>query len=347
MSRQTASRSVPHSTARADGPRERLRFGLCCQFAEQPIHFRTTTASSLLKLPRSEQLSKLSQLCLANAGALLNALQYCAGHGIGCFRIISTILPVRTHPQAGYQVAELPDAEAIVAAFRHCGRYAQEHGIRTTFHPDQFVVLNSPREDVVRKSLEDLQYHAEVATWTAADVINIHAGGAYGDKPAALRALARQLEQLPDDVRSRLTLENDDTTFTPVDLLPLCRSLSIPLVYDVHHHRCLSDGLSVQDATEAALTTWRREPLFHISSPLAGWNGARPQRHHDYIDPADFPDCWRSLQLTIEVEAKAKELAVERLRRQLAGDGIRLSAESPPAGAGGHTATTGTRPRSR
>lgn len=88
-------------------------------------------------------------------------------------------------------------------------------------------------------------------------------------------------------------------------------------MYDAHHHRCLPDGLSIERATHEALSTWNREPLFHISSPIAGWRGRNPERHHDYIRPSDFPDCWRDLALTVEVEAKAKELAVLRLQRAL------------------------------
>lgn len=87
----------------------------------------------------------------------------------------------------------------------------------------------------------------------------------------------------------------------------------MPLVYDVHHHRCLPDGLSIAAATERARKTWKSEPLFHISSPLHGWEGPKPERHHDYINPADFPKVWLGWPLTVEVEAKAKELAVAQL----------------------------------
>jgi UV DNA damage endonuclease len=121
------------------------------------------------------------------------------------------------------------------------------------------------------------------------------------------------MERLPARVRSRLTLENDDKVYTPSDLLPVCADTDVPLVYDVHHHRCLPDGLSIEAATEKAVTTWNREPLFHISSPLEGWAGPKPERHHDYIHPADFPPEWKQRRLTVEVEAKAKELAVLRL----------------------------------
>jgi len=88
-------------------------------------------------------------------------------------------------------------------------------------------------------------------------------------------------------------------------------------VYDAHHHRCNPDGRSIEETTDQALATWTREPLFHISSPIAGWTGPGPQRHHDFIDPADFPDCWLALDIIVEVEAKAKEVAVLKLRDDL------------------------------
>jgi len=294
-----------------------IRWGMCCLFAEEPIAFRTTTATSLLRMSPSERLRKLSGLCLSNAESLLAALRYCHANGIGSFRIGSSMLPVKTHPEVGYRVDELPDGDSITAAFQCCGEFAKQHGLRTVFHPDQFVVLNSPREDVVQKAVADLEYHAEVAEWVAADVINIHGGGAYGNKAKALDDFARSVDRLSDRVRQRLTVENDDKTFSPEDLLPLCRRIGLPLVYDVHHHRCLPDALSVGVATEQALGTWDREPLFHLSSPLAGWDAPKPERHHDYIDVADFPDEWLKLRVTVEVEAKAKELAVKRLMSEL------------------------------
>jgi len=286
-------------------------------FREQPIKFATTTATSAARLPREERLRKLSRLCLQNADALQAALRYCADHDIGCFRINSQILPLKTHPDCGYQVTELPDGAEIVKRFQQCGEFARKHRLRTCFHPDQFVVLNSPRADVVEKSLLELEYQGEVAVWIGADVVNIHAGGAFGDKRMALEAFARSLDRLSPHVRARLTVENDDKLFAPRNLLPVCRAAGVPLVYDVHHHRCNADGMSIEEATEAAIATWNREPMFHISSPLEGWNGPRPERHHDYIDVQDFPDCWRRLKITVEVEAKAKELAVEKLRLDL------------------------------
>ncbi len=302
---------------RTPSPVGRLRLGLCCQFAAEPIRFRITTAASLRKLTRPAALERLAALCRGNADSLLEALRFCAARGIGAFRILTPILPLKTHPDVGYRVEELPGADDLVAQFRRCGDFAREHGIRTGFHPDQFVVLNSPDPGIVARSIEDLESQAEIAEWTNADTINIHGGGAYGDKPAALDRFRRNLDRLSPRARSRLTVENDDTIFTPSDLLPLCRAEGIPLVYDVHHHRCLPDGLSIADATAEARRTWNREPLFHLSSPIAGWEGPDPRRHHDYVDPRDFPAEWLGWDLTVEVEAKAKELAVNRLRTEL------------------------------
>lgn len=295
-----------------------IRLGLCCIFRDQPIKFRTTTATANGKMKRAAALAKLSDLCMANADALLASLQFCADNSIGCFRINSQILPLKTHPECGYKLDDLPDGDEIVRRFKACGRFVKKHKLRTCFHPDQFVVLNSPRPDVVAKSIEELEYQCEVAEWVGADVVNVHGGGAYGDKPDALARFARNLKQLSRRVRRRLTVENDDTTYTPSDLLPVCRAEGIPLVYDVHHHRCNQDDLSEEEATEQAIATWNREPLFHISSPIEGWKGPKPRRHHDFINIVDFPECWRDLTLTVEVEAKAKEVAVLKLMKQLA-----------------------------
>jgi hypothetical protein len=100
----------------------------------------------------------------------------------------------------------------------------------------------------------------------------------------------------------------------------VCKATGIPLVYDVHHHRCNPDGLSVEQATRKALATWDREPLFHISSPIEGWDGPTPERHHDFINVTDFPHCWQRKKITVEVEARAKEVAVEKLLSELAGN---------------------------
>ncbi len=294
-----------------------LRLGLCCKFYKEPIRFRTSTARYLKGFSRLVQKEKISGLCLANAEALLQAIEYCGRNNIGCFRVNSQILPLKTHPDIGYQITDLAACQQIKQVFSRCKEAAFKLNVRLTFHPDQFILLSSAGTDIVQNSIAELDYQAQVSELIGADVINIHGGGAYGDKITALKRLGKNFSKLNQRIRARLTLENDDRVYTPADLLPFCKEYGIPLVYDLHHHRCLPDSLSVAQASRQALKTWNREPLFHLSSPKCGWGQAHPGWHHDYIDFNDFPVEWRKLTITVEVEAKAKELAVKKLYKDL------------------------------
>ncbi|MCX5839700.1 MAG: UV DNA damage repair endonuclease UvsE [Deltaproteobacteria bacterium] len=299
-----------------------MRFGLCCLFKKEPVSFRTTTAKRLLSLQRDRQLQNLSEICFHNASNLYLALEAVHRLNIGAFRIMSPLFPRMTHPDVGYRLEDLPDGEKIRQKMEETRILARQYDIRLSFHPDQFVVMSSPHLQVVENSIRELEYHGMLAEAVGADVINIHAGGVYGDKFHALQRLNDVLPDLSVAVRKRLTLENDDVSYTPRDLLSFCERLSIPLVYDVHHHRCLPDGLSVDQATTLAGKSWQavgREPYCHISSPRNGWQRGDPKPHADYIDPADFPACWLGREMTVDVEAKAKELAVIWLMAELKG----------------------------
>ncbi|HEY5513981.1 MAG TPA: UV DNA damage repair endonuclease UvsE [Geomonas sp.] len=297
-----------------------MRFGLCCLFHNEPVSFRTTTAKALSPLLRDEQLGRLSGICAHNAANLLLALETVQRLGIGSFRIMSPLFPRMTHPDVGYLLVELPEGAAIGQMLADIRSYASLNGIRLSFHPDQFVVLSSPHAAVVENSIAELEYQGMLAEAVGAEVINIHGGGVYGDKPLALQRLAEVHSRLSEPVRSRLTLENDDVSYTVRDLLPICQRLSIPLVYDVHHHRCNPDGLSIDEATRLAGETWQavgREQYCHLSSPKSGWGSGNPKPHADYIDLADLPACWLDREMTVDIEAKAKELAVIRLMEEL------------------------------
>ena len=298
----------------------RIRLGLCCIFRQEPIRFRQITAKTLQSIPRTEQLSRLSEICLHNVQSLYKSLLYVSANGIGAFRILSPLLPRYTHPEVAYTLDDLPAGESIKHEFGRIRKFRQKHDIRLSFHPDQFNVLSSPRPEVIRNTMRELGYQGLLADLVEAEVINLHAGGAYGNKEAALRRLEKNIGKLPDSVLSRLSLENDDISFTPADLLPVCKKLKIPMVYDVHHHRCNPDELKVEEATLRVMKTWKalgREPYFHISSPKNGWQKGSPKPHADYIDPTDFPSCWKGLSVSVDVEAKAKELAVLQLMKDL------------------------------
>ena len=305
-------RSSGMTTAVATG---RIRWGLCCQFLDAPIHFRTATHRYVATLGAAEGRAYLRAIARDNAQALADAVRQCLVLGIGAFRINSQILPLATHPQSGYTLASLDEDGTITAAFRAAGDAARAADVRLSFHPDQFVVLNSERADVVASSLQEMQNQGEIASLVGADVLTLHAGSGAGGMAEALLRLERGIEQLSAAARERIALENDDRRFSPEALLPLCERMGIPLVYDVHHHRCHPDALDVAAATERAASTWRgREPHFHLSSPRAGWGSGDPRPHADYVVPDDFPDAWRDRALTVDVEAKAKERSVLAIR---------------------------------
>ena len=299
-----------------------IEWGLCCIFRGEPIRFRRATAASLRPLPRPEQLRKLAALIRSNAENLKRAFERCAELQIGAFRINSELLMLATHADAGYRLEELPEADTLQKLFDEARIRADRLGVRRSLHPDQFVVLNSP--DPRANSRAELEHQFLLAELCGATEINLHAGGVYGDKVAALDRLRREIDTLPEPLRQKLTLENDDRSYTPAELLPLCRELGIPFTYDVHHHRVNPDHLTIEEATRAAAETWRGRkipPHVHLSSPQLPWSTPGDHRPHaGWIDPADFPECWRDMDLTVDVEAKEKENAIAALRSALGPD---------------------------
>jgi UV DNA damage endonuclease len=132
-----------------------------------------------------------------------------------------------------------------------------------------------------------------------------------GGETKALARLEDGISRLSSQARALLALENDDRSFTPEALLPFCESHGIAFVYDVHHHRCNTDHLTIREASERAAATWgEREPWMHVSSPRDGWSSSNPRSHAEYIDVADLPREWMGRRMTIDIEAKAKERAV-------------------------------------
>jgi len=311
-----------------------MRLGLCCGFVGQPIHFRTTTARHAATLAPKPRRAFLLQIARDNAATLARGVDWCAAHGVGAFRVTSELLPLYTHPRFGYTLDALDPTGALHEAFGAVAAHACRGEVRLSFHPDQFVVLGSARPEVVAGSIAELEYQATIAALIGAEQLTIHGGGAVGGKPAALDRLARGLDRLSEGARVRIALENDDRIYTVEDLLPLCRRARVPLVYDVHHHRCNPDGLDAGDALDAAAATWgRREPWAHLSSPLGGWRAPNPRLHADFIAPRDLPPSWLGRRLTVDVEAKAKERAVLRLKRWIAQQASGPRAARRPRGA--------------
>lgn len=290
---------------------------------DAPFRFRAATHSYVWRLPEADRRGYINDIALHNAAALADILRYCESLDIRAFRIPSQLFPLATHPLSGYGLDALPDGVEIRSRLAAARDLASEAGSRLSFHPDQFIVLNSARPEVVASSLAELEWQAEMAEAVGADVICLHGGSVMGGMDEALRRLEDGIARLTPRARSRLALENDDRSFAAVDLLPLSLATGVPLILDAHHHRVLDGGLSIEEATAWAVATWGdREPYFHISSPRNGWKSGDPRPHADFVEPGDVPRCWLELRdtITVDVEAKAKERAILLLRGRVGRD---------------------------
>jgi UV DNA damage endonuclease len=228
------------------------------------------------------------------------------------------MMPLVTHPESGYLLENLPDATAILNELERARILAAQLDVRLSFHPDQFVVLNSESEAVVTSSVKEMEHHGRIADLIGAEALTLHAGGGVGGVDKGLERLDRGIDRLSPRARALLALENDDRTFGPARLLPFCEARQIAFVYDVHHHRCNPDQMSVREASERAAATWNgREPWMHLSSPRDGWSSSNPRSHAEYIDASDLPEEWMGKRMTIDVEAKAKERAVIAIMNSL------------------------------
>ena len=248
------------------------------------------------------------------------------------YRLSSGTVPYGTHP-------DLPDldyrrqVEACAEELAALGAKARRYDLRLSMHPGQYTVPSAPDPELVRKSLLDLEQDAlllDALGQGPEAVVVVHVGGAYGDRAASLRRFARAYESLSERGRRRLVVEHDETAFDLTDVLELHRLVGVPVVYDHHHHRCnraaaLADP---RDALAAAYATWPEgvRPKAHLSSPRTELcetaRGPRPPRldaHADFATPWDAAELLRAAPgpLDVMVEAKAKDLAVLWLRRQL------------------------------
>ena len=277
---------------------------------------RIYTGRSMIKRTfKSKGIDYASQLGLDNCKDLYKILEWNKENGFNFFRITSNLFQWSSE----YKLSDMPDYDEICDILSEAGRYAIDNDIRITSHPGPFNVLTSPHPHVVENCINDLSIHGEVfdlmnLSRTPYNKINIHIGGAYGDKVSAMERFCENFHRLPDSVKTRLTVENDDkaTMYSVVDLYEgvYCK-IGIPIVFDYHHHRFCNGGLSEEDALEVAISTWNNiVPVVHYSESRnieQEDDKIRPQAHSDYV--RDYIDTYGN-RVDIMVEAKAKELAV-------------------------------------
>ena len=287
------------------------KLGLVCVTASNEVRFRTVTRRTLSKLSESEQQEKLKKVYTANIERLAKAIAFCNKRNIQLYRLSSALFPFSDEPIGQELLSQ------FAPQLKKIGYAATKNRIRLVLHPSQFVVLNSDRQEVIDNSINILKTHAYLldllelprSPWA---LMNIHGGK--GDRAARL---IENIQQLPENVYSRLTIENDEHTYSSEAIAQICLDSKIPMVFDAHHHlihehlESYNDS-SISQAFELAKTTWQQPEwqLVHISN---GKQHFHDTKHSDFI--ADMPDCFCAAPW-IEIEAKQKEQAIARLSRE-------------------------------
>jgi UV DNA damage endonuclease len=286
------------------------KLGLVCITASNQVRYRTLTRKRLLLLSEAEQEKALRDLYAENLRRLRVALEFCAAEEIYLYRVASGLFPFADESLGAAVLTEFADG------LRQVGDRALQLGIRIVMHPEQFVVLNSDKPDVIANSIKILTAYARTfdlmdlprSPWA---LMNIHGGK--GDRAERLVSVIRDL---PEAIGDRLTLENDEHTYGAEAILSICQIAGVPMVFDAHHH-VIHDHLdsyehpSVAALLVAARSTWNRPDwqLVHISNGAEFFNDPR---HSDVINV--MPSSYRHAPW-IEVEAKQKEVAIAKLRQ--------------------------------
>lgn len=259
-------------------------------------------------------LEYVSQLILQNLHDLEKIIHWNEDHGIKLYRMSSDMFPWASE----YNIVDLPKSNQIIKQLERIGHIVQEYQQRLTFHPGQFNVLVSPSDRIVKNTIKELEFHAQVMDYmklpqTPYAKINIHLGGAYGNKQESMQRFCKNFDHLSDRVKLRLTVENDDkaSMYTVQDLFEgIYRPLNIPIVFDYLHYVCNPGNMSEQESFLMAYQTWSEniEPVFHVSESKQKVDPNAPLRaHSDYI--TSCVDTYGK-KVSLMLEAKAKEQAV-------------------------------------
>jgi UV DNA damage endonuclease len=293
----------PHSTS--------PYLGLVCITFSKQVRFRTITRTRYLQLSEEQRANTLRELYRDNLQRLDGALTFCQNHEIQLYRMPSGLFPMSDmEDEIGSSILEEMSADLA-----KIGQRAEKLAIRMVLHPDQYVVLSSDSKEVVATSIKILERHARTmdlmslprSVWS---LMNIHGG-----KSQRPEQLVRVISELPENIKSRLTLENDEYAYSASEILAVCQSAGVPMVFDAHHHICHEnldsyDDPSVAKMLDAARETWANPEwqMVHISNGEQAFN----DRKHSNLITA-MPSIYHQAPW-IEVEAKHKEEAIIHLR---------------------------------
>lgn len=283
----------------------------------------TVTLSRISRMPDERaRLYRLRKTTRKNLENTLRILRYNLAMGIKVYRLTSKLVPLATHPV----IEDWDYAGEFGSEFREIGDFIKENDFRVSAHPDHFTIINSPVEKVVADSIKDLEYHNRLYRAMGLEDCSyklvMHVGGLYKDKISSIARFKENFVKLPDNIRKRIIIENDDKSYSAGDVLELCTELETPMVIDIHHYNCLKGSESLESLLPAAFSTWKNEyfvPKIHFSSPRSE---KEFRSHADYIDFESFCSFLKiaagvNRDFDIMIEAKAKNLALEKLAEQL------------------------------
>lgn len=295
---------------------------------------KTMTATAFAKLPdRDAAIRKLERIAEENLANTLRLLKHNLGHDIRFYRFSSRLIPLMGHDM----LADWDPIPRLSASFSAIGEFVRKHDMRVGFHPDHFTVLSTNRPDVLDKSIADLDRHVQMLEQMGLDeraALNVHIGGAYGNKDETMARFLRQFEALPERIRRRMMLENDDKTFHASETLHACEQLGVPMVLDIHHDAVNPGEASAIQLWPRILATWEGRnvpPKIHASSPRS----ERDVRSHaDDLHVPDLLEFFRGIaamtpELDVMIEAKKKDGALFKLMEDLADvDGVTITGEA-------------------
>ena len=265
------------------------------------------TANSTFRLASYSD-ERLVQKVENNLNCLFKILQYNVQKGLFFFRISSDLVPFASHP-----VCTFDWAGHFRGRLRKVGEFIKEHDIRISMHPDQFVVINSLKDDVVERSVWELKYHCTVLDEMALDStakIQIHVGGVYGDKRSATNRFIERYSSLSKSLRSRLVIENDDRSYSLEDCWSVHKKIKIPILFDAFHHQCLNNGETWRQGLELSASTWKKSDGIPMVDYSSQQRGQRPGSHAKTLNRALFKKFiheTRGLDFDLMLEIKDKE----------------------------------------
>lgn len=284
---------------------------------------RTVSVSAFKRLPDDEsRMYRLRKITRKNLESTLRILRYNKAYNIKVYRLTSKLVPLATHPE----VINWNYVEDFRDEFTEIGDFVKENDFRISAHPDHFTLINSPAKKVLQDSIRDLDYHVNI--YEAMGLTDykyklvMHVGGQYKDKKVAIERFKENFVKLPDRIRKRITVENDDKSFTAAEVLGICNELKIPMVIDIHHHNCVNNGEKLEELLPSVFDTWNGEyfkPKIHFSSPK---NCKDFRSHADFIDLKEFTDFLETVKkvgrdFDVMLEVKNKDSALLKLSDEL------------------------------